>query len=225
MPKSCKLRFFEICRCSFLTKFLWLRTYMYSCVPCVFLSCFCLSASVWETAKKPPNWQYPANKRSNDAFKSDEELMVWMRTAALPTFRKLHRRVNHSADPFTDGLPAGNYTLNIDYGECEGQYRPYMRNGKISVAFSSRQLLHFTIEKVCLEASFFLFIWCAFLSTANNTTCTNTYNSNIYSTSILAPLFRVCLYAFKIYLLVSTVYALYLLYLVQTLTILKQAIS
>jgi len=36
----------------------------------------------------------------------DEEFIVWMRTAGLPTFKKLHRK-------FTDGLKEGNYTLRI----------------------------------------------------------------------------------------------------------------
>jgi len=38
-----------------------------------------------------------------------------MRTAALPTFRKLYRRVDHTKAGFTDGLPKGNYTLFVNY--------------------------------------------------------------------------------------------------------------
>ncbi len=34
-----------------------------------------------------------------------------MRTAALPNFRKLYRRVNHTSG----GLPAGDYRLDITY--------------------------------------------------------------------------------------------------------------
>jgi len=37
----------------------------------------------------------------------DEEFIVWMRTAGLPTFKKLHRI-------FESGLQKGNYTLRID---------------------------------------------------------------------------------------------------------------
>jgi hypothetical protein len=38
-----------------------------------------------------------------------------MRTAALPNFRKLWRKVDHMATgPFQDGLPIGNYTINIE---------------------------------------------------------------------------------------------------------------
>ena len=38
-----------------------------------------------------------------------------MRTAALPTFRKLYRRVHHTKVGQTDGLPKGNYTLLVNY--------------------------------------------------------------------------------------------------------------
>lgn len=40
-----------------------------------------------------------------------------MRTAALPSFRKLYRRINHDETYFMDGLKKGNYTLNVDYSE------------------------------------------------------------------------------------------------------------
>lgn len=71
--------------------------------------------------EKPKNWKKhvyeldPENK-DNNGFKN-EDLIVWMRTAALPTFRKLYRRVDHSKEGFTDGLLRGNYTLNINYSK------------------------------------------------------------------------------------------------------------
>ncbi|KAL6057402.1 ALA-interacting subunit [Balamuthia mandrillaris] len=37
---------------------------------------------------------------------TDEDFVVWMRTAALPTFKKLHRIID-------DDLPAGDYTVEI----------------------------------------------------------------------------------------------------------------
>jgi hypothetical protein len=41
-----------------------------------------------------------------------------MRTAALPNFRKLYRKVNHTGDSlFKNGLPKGKYTLDIEYSE------------------------------------------------------------------------------------------------------------
>ena len=45
----------------------------------------------------------------------NEDLIVWMRTAALPTFRKLYRRVDHSMNYYYNGLFKGAYTLHIEY--------------------------------------------------------------------------------------------------------------
>ncbi|XP_058805431.1 cell cycle control protein 50A isoform X2 [Phymastichus coffea] len=69
--------------------------------------------------EKPKNWKKPVyeldpTNDDNNGFKN-EDLIVWMRTAALPTFRKLYRRVDHSQEGFLDGLMSGNYTLNINY--------------------------------------------------------------------------------------------------------------
>ena len=68
---------------------------------------------------KPANWPQPVymldpSDVDNNGYKN-ERLIVWMRTAALPTFRKLHGRVNHDSAPFEDGLPKGNYTVTIGY--------------------------------------------------------------------------------------------------------------
>ncbi|XP_065348535.1 cell cycle control protein 50A isoform X2 [Cloeon dipterum] len=68
---------------------------------------------------KPPNWRKnvyeldPENP-DNNGFEN-EDLIVWMRTSALPTFRKLYRRVDHTATGFVQGLLAGNYVLKIKY--------------------------------------------------------------------------------------------------------------
>lgn len=40
-----------------------------------------------------------------------------MRTAALPTFRKLYRRVDHTKDGFSTGLIKGPYTLIVGYSK------------------------------------------------------------------------------------------------------------
>jgi len=42
----------------------------------------------------------------NETDVEDEEFIVWMRTAGLPKFRKLHRIIH-------EALPAGKYYLNI----------------------------------------------------------------------------------------------------------------
>ncbi|XP_014485062.1 PREDICTED: cell cycle control protein 50A isoform X2 [Dinoponera quadriceps] len=68
---------------------------------------------------KPKNWskhiwELDLEDDNNNGFQN-EDLIVWMRTAALPTFRKLYRRVNHNKNGFTEGLVAGNYTLKVKY--------------------------------------------------------------------------------------------------------------
>ncbi|XP_022131016.1 cell cycle control protein 50A [Pieris rapae] len=68
---------------------------------------------------KPVNWRKPVwmldpNNTDNNGFQN-EDLIVWMRTAALPTFRKLYRRVDHTRAGFIIGLAKGPYTLQVDY--------------------------------------------------------------------------------------------------------------
>lgn len=72
---------------------------------------------------KLPNWPVPACQMGRNTsvyhaqsplFNSsgvgyeNEDFIVWMRTAALPNFRKLYRRVK-------DPLPNGKYVFHIDY--------------------------------------------------------------------------------------------------------------
>lgn len=45
----------------------------------------------------------------------NEDLMNWMRTAAMPTFRKLFRYMDHSSAPFNNSLPEGAYSLLVNY--------------------------------------------------------------------------------------------------------------
>ena len=60
-----------------------------------------------------------------------------MRTAALPNFRKLYRKVDHhSNDQYKTGLPAGKYSLNIDY-----RFRVKQFSGTKSVIISTTSLL------------------------------------------------------------------------------------
>lgn len=59
-------------------------------------------------------WDLDREIPSNNGFEN-EDLIVWMRTAALPTFRKLYRRVDHSEKFYGDGLAKGNYTLVVIY--------------------------------------------------------------------------------------------------------------
>ena len=59
-------------------------------------------------------YQLDANDASNNGF-INEDLIVWMREAAFPNFKKLYGILVRSQDPFTNGMPAGIYSININY--------------------------------------------------------------------------------------------------------------
>ncbi|XP_074548227.1 cell cycle control protein 50B [Halichoeres trimaculatus] len=66
---------------------------------------------------KPTAWPRPAyeldtSDPSNNGF-INQDFLVWMRRAALPDFRKLYRRITEG--DYAQGLPAGNYSLEIAY--------------------------------------------------------------------------------------------------------------
>lgn len=74
---------------------------------------------------KPPNWPVPVDqldptRPSNNGYQN-EDLIVWMRTAALPHFKKLYRILDRSGTGdrrngiFTNSLPAGQYNLTVTY--------------------------------------------------------------------------------------------------------------
>ncbi|KAM8856446.1 transmembrane protein 30C [Spinachia spinachia] len=77
-------------------------------------------AQVFEGTARPPYWHKPVYELdtlspNNNGFINDD-LIVWMREAAFPNFKKLYG-VLHRADDtvFTKGLPAGNYSLSVSY--------------------------------------------------------------------------------------------------------------
>ena len=62
---------------------------------------------LWELDTDTPN-------NSNNAL-LNEDLIVWMRTAAFPNFRKLYRKIEKTDDSST--LAKGNYKLSITYSK------------------------------------------------------------------------------------------------------------
>lgn len=72
---------------------------------------------------------------SNNGF-LNEDLIVWMRTAALPTFRKLYRRIDHNEEGYKNGLPAGEYELTVIY-----KYDVSKFDGKKRMILSTTSLL------------------------------------------------------------------------------------
>lgn len=75
--------------------------------------------AAFEGTVKPPNWRRPVYNLSSDPDNNgfqNEDLIVWMRTAALPTFRKLYGIVVTDAlQQDIDHLPKGKYSVLIDY--------------------------------------------------------------------------------------------------------------
>ncbi|XP_016055225.1 PREDICTED: cell cycle control protein 50C-like [Miniopterus natalensis] len=74
--------------------------------------------SAFAGTAKPPYWSTPVYGLDEDNSGNNglinEDFIVWMRTAAFPTFKKLYRRL-HRIQHFAEGLPAGNYSFNIIY--------------------------------------------------------------------------------------------------------------
>lgn len=50
-------------------------------------------------------WELDPDDPDNNGYRN-EDLIVWMRSAAFPTFRKLYRKIDHSQEGFINGLPA-----------------------------------------------------------------------------------------------------------------------
>lgn len=61
-------------------------------------------------------WELDPDNPDNNGLQN-EDLIVWMRTAALPSFRKLYRIVDSSQNNQPNGLFAGTYELHVEYSE------------------------------------------------------------------------------------------------------------
>ena len=64
---------------------------------------------------RPKNWQINVSDLKGQY--KNEDLIVWMRTAAFSTFRKFYRRVDHSKTNFGEDLPSGNYSMVINHSK------------------------------------------------------------------------------------------------------------
>lgn len=80
-------------------------------------------------------WQLDPTNPENNGYEN-EDLMVWMRSAAFPTFRKLYRRINHGAQGFKFGFPEGEYRLEVDY-----KYPVHQFGGKKRMILSTTSFL------------------------------------------------------------------------------------
>lgn len=73
----------------------------------------------FEGTTQPLFWQRPVYELDlSDPFNNgfiNDDLIVWMREAAFPNFKKLYGVLNRVHSPFTEGLPAGNYSIFINY--------------------------------------------------------------------------------------------------------------
>ncbi|XP_063810259.1 cell cycle control protein 50B-like [Pseudophryne corroboree] len=90
-------------------------------------------SQIFQGTAKPQNWTTEAWNLSSDPYNTgfiNEDFIVWMRTAALPTFRKLYRRIE--SGNFSAGLPPGQYRLNIIYN-----YPVISFGGRKKIVFSS----------------------------------------------------------------------------------------
>uniref|UniRef100_A0A0X3PPP3 Cell cycle control protein 50A n=1 Tax=Schistocephalus solidus TaxID=70667 RepID=A0A0X3PPP3_SCHSO len=70
--------------------------------------------STWNGTIKPSSWPKSAQEFNPGAYSDFSQLLVWMRIAALPNFRKNYANVVPRGE-FVDGLPAGEYKLMINY--------------------------------------------------------------------------------------------------------------
>lgn len=78
------------------------------------------TGGAFENTVKPLYWTKAvwnldnSNNNTNNGYEN-EDLIVWMRTAAFPSFRKLYGRVDHSQSEFKNSVQDGQYSLSVEY--------------------------------------------------------------------------------------------------------------
>ncbi|XP_077473635.1 transmembrane protein 30C [Stigmatopora argus] len=76
-------------------------------------------AEVFQGTAPPPFWRKAVYELDPpDPFNNgfiNEDLIVWMREAAFPDFKKLYAVLLRADKPFQSGLPKGNYSVEINY--------------------------------------------------------------------------------------------------------------
>lgn len=70
--------------------------------------------ATWANTTKPFNWPKPIQEINSNAYSGYSQLLVWMRTAALPNFRKSYADIVQE-NTFANGLPAGQYEIKVNY--------------------------------------------------------------------------------------------------------------
>ena len=102
------------CKANSLQNCIVLQLRVLNIITCILIS------SEFKGFARPKDWKKdlwdldPQNPKNNGL--QNEDLIVWMRTAALPNFRKLYRKVEKVGN-FKDGLPKGKYELEIEYSK------------------------------------------------------------------------------------------------------------
>ncbi|KAF6020930.1 TMEM30A [Bugula neritina] len=145
-------------------------------------------AEAFKNTIKPPNWpkhvcELDTSDPDNNGYQN-EDLIVWMRNAALPSFRKLYRKIKPSDTFENGGLPAGNYVLEIEYNYPVTVFggRKKMILSTVSWIGGKNSFLgiaYITVGVICLLlAVMFLVIWCRTKKNQETLEITNKTNFN-----------------------------------------------
>ncbi|XP_075678394.1 cell cycle control protein 50B-like isoform X1 [Dermatophagoides pteronyssinus] len=124
---------------------------------------------IFRNFTNPPNWGNktifdldPMNPDNNGL--QNEALIVWMRAAAFPDFRKLYARiVHHPRSTFSKSLPSGTYYLKIDYNypvkEFGGRKIFWLANTNkyIGGPYLFLSIIYLVVGCVCFVWTFILF--------------------------------------------------------------------